>query len=63
MPFKSKAQQKFLYSHLPEVAEKFADHTPKKAYEKLPEHIGNPQSKTELMKRISHKFMRSKSVK
>jgi hypothetical protein len=39
MPFKSKAQQKYLYSQEPEVAREFAEHTPKSAYAKLPEHV------------------------
>ena len=36
--FKSKAQQKYLFSKKPEIAEEFAEHTPKSAYKKLPEH-------------------------
>ena len=39
MPFKSKAQQKYLFLNEPEVARKFAKETPKKAYKKLPEHV------------------------
>ena len=39
MPFKSKAQQKYLYAKEPEVAKEFAEHTPKSAYAKLPEHV------------------------
>lgn len=39
MPFKSKAQQKFLFAKHPEVAKEFAEHTPKKAYKKLPEYV------------------------
>lgn len=38
MPFKSKAQQRFLFSQHPDVAEKFAKETPKDAYKNLPEH-------------------------
>jgi hypothetical protein len=34
--FKSKAQQKFLFSEKPEIAEEFAEKTPKAAYSKLP---------------------------
>lgn len=37
MPFKSKAQKRFLYSQHPEIAEEFAEHTPKG--KKLPEHV------------------------
>lgn len=36
MPFKSQAQRRYLYAKHPEVAKKFAAHTPKGA--KLPEH-------------------------
>lgn len=63
MPFKSKAQQRYLFARHPEVAEEFAEHTPKKSYKRLPEHVGEPKSKSEHMKRLSHQFMRSKSVK
>ncbi len=38
MPFKSKAQQKFLFWKHPEVAEEFAEETPKSAYKKLPQY-------------------------
>lgn len=63
MPFKSKAQQKYLFARHPEVAEEFADHTPKKAYEKLPEHVDEKQAKNQHMKTLSKKYMRAKSVK
>lgn len=39
MPFKSKAQQKYLFAKKPEIAEEFAEHTPKAAYAKLPGHV------------------------
>lgn len=39
MPFKSKAQQGYLYAHNPKVAKKFADHTSKGAYKNLPVHV------------------------
>jgi hypothetical protein len=39
MPFKSKAQQGYLYAKEPEVAKKFAKETPKSAYKSLPEHV------------------------
>jgi len=45
MPFKSKAQQKFLFANEPEVAEEFAAHTPKGAYNKLPEHVKSKAKK------------------
>lgn len=37
MPFKSKAQQRYLYAKHPEVAKEFAKKTPKAAYKRLPE--------------------------
>lgn len=39
MPFKSKSQQSYLFAKKPEVAEEFAEHTPKSAYKGLPEHV------------------------
>jgi hypothetical protein len=39
MPFKSKAQQALLFSKKPEVAKKLAEHTTKKEYKSLPEHV------------------------
>jgi len=39
MPFKSRAQQAFLFAREPSVAEEFAEHTPKSAYKRLPEHV------------------------
>jgi hypothetical protein len=37
MPFKSKAQRKYLFAKHPEVAKKYAKETPKG--KKLPEHV------------------------
>jgi hypothetical protein len=37
MPFKSKAQRKYLFANNPKVAQEFADATPKG--KKLPEHV------------------------
>lgn len=37
MPFKSKAQRKYLFANDPKVAKEFAAATPKNA--KLPEHV------------------------
>lgn len=37
MPFKSKAQKKYLYKNHPDVAKKFESHTPKGA--QLPEKV------------------------
>lgn len=39
MPFKSKAQMRYLYSQEPEVAKEFADKTSKKQLKKLPEKV------------------------
>ena len=39
MPFKSKAQQRYLFAREPEVAKRFAKDTPKSAYKDLPEHF------------------------
>lgn len=37
MPFRSKAQQKFMFAKHPEIAKEFADATPN--IKKLPEHV------------------------
>lgn len=37
MPFKSKAQQRYLYAKHPEVAKEFASKTSKKQMKRLPE--------------------------
>ena len=39
MPFKSKAQQRYLYAKEPKVAERFAKETPKGAYKNLPDRV------------------------
>jgi hypothetical protein len=36
MPFKSKAQQGFLFAKKPDIAKKFAKETPKQAYKSMP---------------------------
>ena len=43
MPFRSKAQQKFLFSQHPEIAKEFAAKTPN--FKKLPERV-HPAAKT-----------------
>jgi hypothetical protein len=48
MPFKSKAQRRYLFAKEPEVAKEFAAHTPKGA--KLPEHV-----KAKAKKKLSKK--------
>jgi hypothetical protein len=44
MPFKSRAQQAFLFAKHPDVAEEFADHTPKEAYKSLTEHVSKDKN-------------------
>lgn len=55
MPFKSKAQQGFLFAKKPELAKKWAD---KYGVDKdLPEHVGDKDSKKkEALKRIKKKY-------
>jgi hypothetical protein len=57
MPFRSRSQQKFLFSQKPEVAEEFAEHTPKSDYKKLPEHVGRNKNR---LRELSKKYMRKK---
>lgn len=51
MPFKSKAQRRFMYSQHPELAKEFEEATPKGA--KLPEHVKKGGS----VNKTSHKLM------
>lgn len=44
MPFKSRAQQRLLFAKHPEIAEEFAEKTPKSAYKKLPEHVAKDKN-------------------
>jgi hypothetical protein len=39
MPFKSKAQMKWMFIHNPEMAKKWAKHTTKEQYKKMPEKV------------------------
>ena len=57
MPFKSKAQQAFLFAKHPDVAEEFAEHTPKSAYKKLPEHVSKDKNG---LKAYSKKYRRKR---
>lgn len=57
MPFKSKAQMRYLYAKEPAVAEEFAEHTPKQAFKKLPEHVRDKNR----LKEYSKKHRRSKN--
>ena len=45
MPFKSKAQQRYLFAKEPDVAEEFAEKTPKASYKKLPEHVSKDKNR------------------
>jgi hypothetical protein len=44
MPFKSKAQQKYLFAKKPEVAKEFAEKTTN--YKALPEHVKKKKKKS-----------------
>ncbi|MDD3471523.1 MAG: hypothetical protein PHS86_01970 [Syntrophaceae bacterium] len=57
MPFKSKAQQAFLFSQHPEVAEEFAEKTPKSKYNSLPEYTTKDKNG---LKAYTKKHRRSK---
>jgi hypothetical protein len=59
MPFKSRSQMRFLYAKEPEVAEHFAEMTPKSAYKKLPEHVSKDKNG---LKAISKKHRRKKNA-
>jgi len=45
MPFKSKAQQRYLFATKPETAKLWAEHTPD--FKKLPERVGEKEKETE----------------
>lgn len=45
MPFRSKAQQRYLYAREPKVAKKFSEETPSSAYSKLPERARRKKKK------------------
>jgi hypothetical protein len=45
VPFKSKAQQGYLFSQKPDVAQRFAAETPKDAYKNLPPHVKKKKRK------------------
>jgi hypothetical protein len=44
MPFRSRAQQAYLFAKKPEIAEEFAEHTPKSSYKSLPEHVAKDRN-------------------
>lgn len=43
MPFKSRAQQKYMFANMPAIAKEFAAKT--KNFKKLPEHVKKPKTK------------------
>ncbi len=55
MPFKSRAQQAYLFAKKPEVAEEFAEKTPKSSYKKLPEYVKDKDGLNKLSKKYGRK--------
>ena len=55
MPFASKKQQAYLFAKKPEVAEEFAEKTPKSAYKKLPEYVKDKDKLQEYSKKYRRK--------
>ena len=55
MPFRSRAQQAYLFSQKPEIAREFAAHTPKSAYKGLPEHARDKNRLKEYTKKHGRK--------
>lgn len=55
MPFASKKQQAYLFARKPEVAEEFAEKTPKSAYKKLPEYVKDKNKLQEYSKKYRRK--------
>jgi hypothetical protein len=51
VPFRSRAQQAYLFIHHPDVARRFAKDTPSSAYPKLPEHVKKHPVIEEMKKR------------
>ncbi len=49
MPFKSKAQQRFMFAKHPKIAKEFAAHTP--SFKSLPDKVGNITAKEMLKQR------------
>jgi|GEM_PF-2019878 len=60
MPFRSQAQQRYLFAREPEVAEKFAEETPKSTYDRLPEHVSKDKNR---LKELSNKYRRKRDGK
>lgn len=59
MPFKSKAQQRYLFAKEPEVAEEFAEKTSKEAFKKLPQYVTKDKNR---LKAYTKKHRRSKNA-
>lgn len=58
MPFRSRKQQAFLFSQKPEIAEEFAEHTPKSAYKNMPEYASKDKNG---LKSYNKKYRRSQN--
>lgn len=48
MPFKSKAQQRYMFATNPKVAAEMAHKTPKGAYKDMPEHVKKDKKKSKI---------------
>ena len=55
MPFKSKAQMRYLFTKEPEVAKEFEEKTPKSAHQSLPEHTKDKNRLQEISKKYRRK--------
>lgn len=55
MPFQSQAQRRYLYAREPDVAEEFAEKTPKSAMKKLPEYVKDKDGLQKLSKKYRRK--------
>lgn len=58
MPFRSKAQMRFLYAREPEVAETFAEHNTKSAYKKMTDKVSRDRNR---LKELSKKYRGKKN--
>lgn len=59
MPFKSKAQQRYLFAKEPEIAEEFAEKTSKEDFHKLPQYVAKDKNR---LKAYTKKHRRSKNA-
>lgn len=60
IPFRSRAQQGFLFANHPDIAEDFAEKTPKSAYKNMPEHVTKDKNG---LKAYTKKYRRKKDGK